>query len=597
LGSVLVVVKGLVLTVLAFGLMVFAHELGHFLAAKLFGVRVDRFSFGLGPKLVGRKWGQTEYMISAVPVGGYVKMAGGDEGEESTGAPDEFVSKPPGRRALIIAAGPLFSVLFGVPMFLAMYVVGLHVPIAKVQEVIIGSPAWDAGVRYGDRITRLDDRPVHTFDELQLAAIQSTPDKPLPLLVERAGRQVALTIVRPKASELGIFCSFQNTQVHRVVPDSPAEKAGLRRDDVILTVDGVMVRGWPDFRRRMLASAERQVTLGIERDGKPLSVNATPRARPSADPGFTIRLPSEVGIVRAGFPAEGRLEEGDRIVAVNGAEVTGWWDIEDAVAAGPPRVSLTLERAGEQTRVELDRGEGQRLTDTLGIAPRLAYVVDRVHGTTDPPVKAGDVVVKVGSQDLAAALREAGLYTPLDDVLPALAAAGRLTVRRGESEMEVGVTRHERSVGQLGIERTAATAVRKHSLLAAIGPAMRETAKAAQLVYVIIRKLASRDVKASAVAGPLGILQITYIHATRGWSDLFYLVGMITVNIGVLNLLPLPPLDGGRLVFLGYEKVRGRQPNRRIQEWVFLAGFALLLMVFVMATFNDVHRFFVRSFF
>ena len=114
---------------------------------------------------------------------------------------------------------------------------------------------------------------------------------------------------------------------------------------------------------------------------------------------------------------------------------------------------------------------------------------------------------------------------------------------------------------------------------------------------MVLRKLLSRDVKTDAVAGPLGILQITYSQAQRGWSHLFRLVGMITVNIGVLNLVPLPPLDGGRLVFLGYEKARGKAPNRRVQEIVFLAGFALLLMVFIGATFNDITRFFSHGLF
>ena len=165
MDSFFLTLRGIVLTVLAFGLMVFVHELGHFLAAKLIGVRVDRFSFGMGPKLAGRRWGATEYMVSAVPIGGYAKLAGGDEGEEATGAPDEYVSKPPGQRAMLLLAGPFFSVLFGVPLAMGMFLIGRQTELARVSHVMVGSPAWDAGVKYGDFIKSLDSQATKTFDQ------------------------------------------------------------------------------------------------------------------------------------------------------------------------------------------------------------------------------------------------------------------------------------------------------------------------------------------------------------------------------------------------------------------------------------------------
>ena len=592
MDSVLGVVRGLVLTVLAFGLIVFFHELGHFIAAKLIGVRVEKFSFGMGPRLIGRQWGQTEYMICAVPIGGYVKMAGGDEGEDAKGAPDEFVSKSPGQRAFVFVAGPAFSILLGVPMLMGMYIAGQEMPTARVSDVVLGSPAWDAGVKYGDRIRRLGEEPIETFNDLQLASICMAHDTASTMLVERGAKDVALTITRPRGSRLGISCGFHITRIDRTMPDSPAAAVGLRRGDEFTTVDGKGVRGWLDFRRRILPNPGHELSIGIRRDGKAMTAKVKPAVITRPDPGFGIRLPREVGFVRKGFPAEGKIEVGDHIVQVNAQPVKGWWDVEDAVADGPAKVTLMVRRGDGTTTVELERGEGMRAADTLGIAPRPTYIVDAVHGASDPPLEAGDELVKAGGRDVAKGIIDGMLYQPLDDVLGVLADAGTLTMRRGDTEFQVKLMPGERVLGQIGVEQTVSMVVRKKTVAGSFVPALEKTGEAAMLVYVILRKMLDRDVKASSVAGPIGILQITYMSATRGWSDLFYLVGMITVNIGVLNLLPLPPLDGGRLVLVAYEKVRGRQPSRKFQEVVILAGVGLLVVVFVLATFNDVSRLF-----
>jgi len=587
----LVVIRGIVLTVLAFGLMVIVHELGHFLAAKLIGVRVERFSFGMGPKLFGKRLGETEYMVSALPIGGYVKLAGGDEGEEATGAPDEFVSKPPGQRALVLAAGPVFSILFGLPVFLAMFLVGVRTALPKVSHVVIGGPAWQAGLCYGDRVVRLGDREIHDFDELRLAALETPADRPVTLVIERDGKQVELSVVRPRAKqELGIYCSFIATKVRAVVPGSPAEKAGLKPNDELVSVDGHRLRGWSDFRRRVLASPGRPIELGIRRNGKPLTLTATPEPQEVPDPPFRVTIPAQVGFVRPGFPADAKIKAGDVILAANGKQVRDWWELEDAVAEGPSRAVLEIERQKAKLRIEVDLRPGQRLTDTLGIAPRPVYVVTEVRGATNPPLRPGDELVKIGRQDVERSLLHGALYTPLDDILTAIARAGRVTVRRGKDEIEVTFEPGKRTVGMLGVEQQVVSAFVQRSLPGAIVPAARETARAAALVYVVLKKLFSGDLARDSVAGPVGILQATYASAQQGLARLLRLIGLITVNIGVLNLLPIPPLDGGRLVLVGYEKVRGRQPNRKVIEAILTVGFVLLLGLILFATFNDIQR-------
>ncbi|MFP4058351.1 MAG: RIP metalloprotease RseP [Candidatus Brocadiia bacterium] len=585
------VVQGIVLTVLAFGLMVFFHELGHFLAAKLFGVRVERFSFGLGPRLVGRTWGQTEYAISAVPIGGYVKMAGGDEGEESTGAPDEFVSKTPGQRALVLCAGPLFSVLFGIPTAMAMLTIGREVPQAKVSDVTVGSAAWEAGVRYGDRVVGLGDQEVETFEDLRKAAAESAYDTPIDLAVVRDGRTRALSVRRAKGEPLGVSCMFHSLEISNVVEGMPAAKAGVRQGDVIRTVDGIEVRTWRHFRSLILPRPGETVALGVSRDGESLTLEVTPKSIDQEAPGFSVRLPTEIGAVRPGFPAEGKLRPGDRIVAVNGREMGRWRDVEDAVAQGEGTVSFAIERDGARLSVPLERGEGVRAVDSVGLAPRPVFIVDAVEGATEPQIQKGDVVVRVGRGDEVADLvREGALYTPLPDIHDFLGRAGKVAVRREGEEVEIAYEAGTRKVGQIGVEPTPAVVFRKESLAGSIVPAFRKTVSMGTFAFVVIGKLVAGDVSISQLVGPVGIIQHTYLSVRRGFSHFLFLVHLITVNIGVFNLIPIPPLDGGRIVMVAYEKVRGRRPSRRLQEAVLLAGVAVVLMIFLVATFNDIQR-------
>jgi len=588
--AVFVVVKGIVLTIVAFGLMIFVHELGHFLAAKLIGVRVECFSFGFGPKLAAHTWGNTEYCISAVPLGGYVKLAGGDEGEAATGAPDEFVSKTPGQRTLVLVAGPLFSVLFGIPLAMGMFVIGRQTPASRVSYVAVGSPAWDAGVKQGDEIIGLDGHAISSFEELRQARAETASDQPLTLRVRRGSAELALPVTRPTGKPLGVVCTYLNTTIRDVAPGTPAAKAGLKPGDTILAVNGQPLRGWGDFRRRVLPNPERPITLLVKRANATFSLTISPQAKERPDPGFTVRLPTTVGFVRKGFPAHGKLREGDTILAVNGRPAAGWWDIEDAVWAGPRTVALDVQRGSEKLALRITRGEGSALADSLGIAPEPFYVVASVHAPTEPPLKAGDIIVKAGRQDLAELIPAQALYTPLDDVLTFLAKAGEITVRRGASEIAVAIKPGTRQVGQLGVTPTAAEVLQKESLLGSIVPALRRTANIGTFAFKIIAKLFQRDVPLSDLMGPVGIAQVTYLSATRGWSDLFWLIHLITVNIGVFNLLPIPPLDGGRIVMLGYEKVRGKRPSRKLQEAILMAGLALVLVIFLVATFNDFRR-------
>ncbi len=191
-------------TILAFlvvlGLLIFFHELGHFLAAKWMGVGVQKFSLGFGPRLLGRRVGETEYVISAVPLGGYVKMIGQEDLKVQTAeeiTPEirqkSFLHKPLSSRMVIVAAGPAFNFLLAFLIFAILHATGVPVNLSHLGEVQPGSAAEAAGLKKGDRVTAIDGQAVRTWDEM-VVIVRESPGKPLRFAVEREGRQIDLTV-------------------------------------------------------------------------------------------------------------------------------------------------------------------------------------------------------------------------------------------------------------------------------------------------------------------------------------------------------------------------------------------------------------------
>ncbi len=175
--------------IVVLGILIFVHELGHFLFAKYFNVGVETFSLGFGPKVFARKFGETEYRISAFPLGGYVKMVGENIDEELSeeDLENSFLAKTPLRRMAIVAAGPCFNLLFAYLVFIVVCMIGIPMATSKIGEVLKDKPAARAGIKAGDRITSIDGKPISRWNDLALL-ISGSSGKPLDLTVERAGK-------------------------------------------------------------------------------------------------------------------------------------------------------------------------------------------------------------------------------------------------------------------------------------------------------------------------------------------------------------------------------------------------------------------------
>jgi len=268
------------------GIMILVHEFGHFAAAKLFGVRVDVFSIGFGKRLVGFRKGETDYRISALPLGGYVKMAGENPLESHSGAADEFVSHPRWQRFVIAAAGPAMNILLAVALITGVNMVHYEHPVYLDQPAVIGwvmenSAAEKAGIQSGDRIVRIDGKENPTWFDVGLtSAIQSS--KPLDVAVQR-GNQVLEKQIAPAAN----FTDPEQMRSIGWIPDEPiivtqiestmpAAKAGMRVGDQIVAINGMPVRSLMSVIRFLQKNGDQAVEISALRSGQEMKFTATP---------------------------------------------------------------------------------------------------------------------------------------------------------------------------------------------------------------------------------------------------------------------------------------------------------------------------------
>src|SRR5512144_412948 len=231
----------LIYFLIVIGILVFVHEFGHFIMAKRAGVRVEKFSLGMGPKIAGFKKGGTEYIVSALPLGGYLKMAGYNPDEEPTGAPDEFQSKTVWQRAQIAATGPLTNIVLAFLVMPLVFMVGTYSEgPAKVGFVEKGSPAERAGFLAGDVIEEVNGRSISDWTKA-LSLIAVNPGTDVTVTIDRGGEKKVLVLRPEEATELKIGMSGLvpdlPAEIGKLKPGFPAEKAGLKVHDRILAVD------------------------------------------------------------------------------------------------------------------------------------------------------------------------------------------------------------------------------------------------------------------------------------------------------------------------------------------------------------------------
>jgi regulator of sigma E protease len=531
--------------VLLLSVLIFVHELGHFMVAKACGVRVLKFSLGFGPPVgIGRfrlRWVRagTEYVVAWLPLGGFVKMLGENPDElddpELLAYPGETLgSKPTWQKLAIVFAGPAMNLLLPVVVFMGSLAVGLTRPAPELGMVEPGSPAALAGLLPGDVIVAVAGQPVIWWDEFD-DAVRSQPGASLRIAIERGGQARSLDLrvgARPgfdmfgKRVELG-FSGAAHRRLSAVlgVPavDSPAHAAGVRSGDLVTALDGEPVEDWEQF-AAAYAKASGSALLTLRKgSGEDAEERSLPVPALGNSDAFGV-VPANVLIaeVRRGSPAErGGLRAGDLILSVDGEPVGSFASFADTVRTSEGR-PLLLAYA----------------RDGVGVETRIAPEIEQVDaglGIEEPRYLVG-ITAEVGS--LRGAVR-------LDQERNPLVAAPRAVA------MTVEIT---------------------GTFLRGLG------------------KLVTGEVSRSQLAGPIGIAEIAGNAWQRGWETYLSILVLISINLGILNLLPIPILDGGQAVIFAVEGIRRAPLSLRTREVFQQIGFTVLLMLMGLAFWNDLSR-------
>jgi regulator of sigma E protease len=535
------------------GVLILVHELGHFVFAKLFKVKVLRFSLGFGPRLIGFTWGETEYRLSALPLGGYVRLLGEDPAEPipPIDRSRALAAKPLWQRYTVVVAGPVFNLLLPLFIYFVHYAGQRTMLPPTIGTVLPDLPAATAGLLPGDKVESVDGRRVRYWEELEHKistsagktlrfAIRRGPDAEerdvTPIEIERTGPLSR----KERVGWIGVSPRFHLPEIGVLDPSSPAAQAGLKTFDFITAVNGVPVGTWTEFARAIERAGASPLRLTYVRGG----YSAVPFAHIEIEePGSAVVIPVavfdgagrrryETGLLSAamfvfsvepGSPADRiGLRRGDQIVSLDGAPLAHWEVLRERLATQPDKdfrlgwiSPAGIQHEGtfrQEVRSQLDvnRQEEKRLV--FGALNRLAW-------KTDVPVP--------------------------------------ITNR----------------------------------FWYAVGHAFSHTGEIiATMVYGFGEIIRGR-VPLTTLGGPIMIGYAAGVAAEQGLDQYLWLMAVISVNLGLLNFLPVPILDGGLLMFFTLELFKRRPPSPRARQIATKVGLVIVVLLTILALRNDVVRF------
>lgn len=430
---------------IALGILIFVHEFGHFIVAKRQGIKVEAFSFGFGPRLIGIKRGETDYRISALPFGGYVKMLGEDPTDSEADSPRSFSKKTVWQRAKVLLWGPLMNFLLCLILMPIVFMIG------RPQPAYLDQPPAVIGVR----------------------------------------------------------------------AESPAEKAGLEKGDVVVAMNGTEVSAWePLLNRIIITSPGSTATLTVDRDGAQRAFDVTVGEMPEMQGGYLgiepilfIGNEATIDDLAPGGPAEkAGLKKGDRVMSFGGRAVTDWLDLTTKVG----------ENGGKKAEIVVDR-EGAR--QTLSIVPEYNESFDR---------------------------------------------------------WLIGIRKDRRSGVPMEVKR--------YGFFGAIVKGTQENLKLVKLTFNVLGRLVTFRLSYKVLGGPVIIAKTSAAAAASGFAPFIFFLAFLSMQLAILNLLPIPVLDGGHLMFLGFEVIMRRPVSLRVREIATQVGFFALISFMLLITINDIEH-------
>jgi len=534
------------------GVLVVIHEAGHFVVARLFGIGTPVFSIGIGPRIFGFRFWQTDFRISLLPIGGYVQMAGSDPFGDAD--PDlhvdpetDFMSKPVWQRLLVMLAGPAANLVLPFVLFTAVLMLGEPQLEASVGAVLPGTTAEEIGLRPGDRIVDAAGMPVANWMEL-MRVLDDHPSSAVDMTVDRAGAarritwpagSIALTPDgRVDTERMGFFQARRTPAVGVSDTSSPAWLSGLRVGDWVESVDGTPTQTYDELRAALTPTREHR--LSVTRDGETMELALRPDVDWSAAPSEVH--PDAWGIVPLGVfvgavvddsaASAAGVEAGDRLVEIDGTPIQSWSDVLGLVAATVEGTEVDAEgQLGRPLQLGLVRA-GSKLT--LEFRPQVIR-----------ELVVGDVNFRpvMGVQQF-----------------PGVWASGPQTIKH------------------YGLAEAAPRAFEEGTYV------LRQTLKV--LGNLIMFETKPKE----AIGGPVEIARTAAAAWSEGLFTFARVMGMISFSLGIVNLLPIPVLDGGQIVFYALEGVRGRPLPLILRERIQMVGVLFLAATMVMVIVMDLSR-------
>lgn len=670
--------------VLGLGLVVFVHELGHFLVARKVGIHVERFALGFGPRLVGIKRGGTDYCLCAFPLGGYVKMLGQEDfaplEEDDTLDPKSFAAKSVGQRFAVIAAGVVMNVIFAALLFLLVGMIGKQFSAPVVGGVVPGSPAetvqltWDLpatapnevsppparGLKAGDRFVSFDGDPINRFDVIQMNSLLAGKGTEFPVVVKRDANGVTWTgrgriglkrLLLPgtgiKVWSMGIEKPAGTVVQQAMDPCSP-----FKQDDRLVAVADQPVEQFWDLEPILKRLTGEPTEATVERDGKTKTLKIHPKLTMNGESYFalkdgrrirgelidhsdngetlvfrttdgnSIEVPADdldapepleilglsprlkVRDVVPGSPAEDAgIRKGDIIVGYGDhlppthRDVT---KVNKKVLGGKATAVVLRDGKRETLTVEPAEQDGKAMMGIhIGYDNEHLIIAgvreDSPAADANEAILAGDEVVAVNGQPVDTWTQ---LYARLQKLQGKPVV---LTIRRGGDTFTAELTREltdeqfspEDFIAQLGVAfQPLQVTVSFDNPINALAWGGSETLRHIVWGYFTLKGLITRDVSHKAVAGPVGMGDMAIKVAREGPIHFLYFMAFISAVLAVMNFLPIPVVDGGHAVFLLIEKVRGKPLPLKVVNIIQIAGLALLGIVFLLLTWQDLARIF-----
>ena len=538
--------------VILIGSLIFVHELGHFLLAKAFGVKVITFCLGFGPKVLRLRGRETEYCIALLPLGGYVKML--ESSKTDVVLPEDrrrtFESLSLIKRIAVVLAGPLMNLVFPILLYFTVFVSeGPLLP--PTVGVVLPEHAAEGRLRPGDRIMSIDGRDVATFDEVR-RIVTKNPGKVLKFVVFRDARQVDIEVpvedttqkkeldLVERVGSIGIQPSAPSAVIGIPDPESPAYRAGLRTFDMVTYVNGEPVRRFLDLERILLDNRGETVPVTYLR---PVPV-------PNALGGL-----AEMAVFEAGVVALTPDTAGHDLLSRTGIELA------DLYAAIVPEQSY-LHRAGLRPGDKILRLDDEPVPAWNTFLERVKRAPDRPHH-----------IEYLAARD--ARIRSGTFQVRREDFVDEQGQIAKRYVLRVEHWLPLAP--EDRVEPQSPVRYAAEKAI-------------AETVDVTRLISVALVRLVQGRLSIDSFSGPITIYEMAGQEGRKGPGYFIWVMALLSINLGLLNLLPIPVLDGGHLLFLGIEAVLRRPMPLRVREIAHLVGVGLLLLLMALAFKNDVER-------